>query len=71
MPDHRHASPHRRRVFPNCAEVHHLTMKSMDQPLSWTERLRVRGHLLICDACTHFTGQMRFMRDAMRRLGRE
>ncbi|WP_454762607.1 zf-HC2 domain-containing protein [Cupriavidus campinensis] len=62
--------PHRR-LLPNCEEVHHLTMKGMDRPLSWVERLRVRGHLAICDACTHFFGQMRMMREAMRRLGRD
>lgn len=60
-----------RRLLPNCREVHHLTMKGMDRELSWIERLRVRGHLLICDACTNFSAQMRLMRAAMRQMGLE
>ncbi|MFJ4290711.1 zf-HC2 domain-containing protein [Cupriavidus sp. NPDC089707] len=60
-----------RRLLPDCEEVHHLTMKGLDQPLSWAERLRVRGHLAICEACTVFSAQMRTMREAMRRMGRE
>ncbi len=57
--------------MPNCQEVHHLTMKGMDRDLGWVERLRVRSHLLICDACTNFSAQMRLMRTAMRRMGQE
>ncbi|MGO4304542.1 zf-HC2 domain-containing protein [Cupriavidus sp. RAF12] len=60
-----------RRFMPNCEDVHHLTMKGMDRPLSWIERLRVRSHLAICEACTNFSGQMRTMREAMRRLGQD
>lgn len=61
----------RRRLLPNCEEIHHLTMKGMDQPLTWGERLRLRGRLAICATCTHFSGQMRMMREAMRRLGQD
>ncbi|AJG17639.1 zf-HC2 domain-containing protein [Cupriavidus basilensis] len=67
MPD----TPSRRRLLPNCREIHHLTMESMDRPLSWFERVRMRGHMAICDACTNFSGQMRLMRSAMSRLGQE
>ena len=70
MPRHRPDRP-ARRLLPDCEEIHHLTMKGLDQPLSWAERLRVRGHLAICEACTAFSAQMRTMREAMRRLGRE
>ncbi|CAG9182086.1 MULTISPECIES: zf-HC2 domain-containing protein [Cupriavidus] len=61
----------RHRLLPDCEEVHHLTMKGMDRPLSWSERLRVRSHLVICDACTRFSAQMQMMRSAMRRLGQD
>jgi len=61
----------RRRLFPNCREVHHLTMKGLDRPLTWGERLRVRSHLVICDACTRFNAQMQLMRAAMRRFGQD
>ncbi|KWR91314.1 zf-HC2 domain-containing protein [Cupriavidus sp. IDO] len=64
-------SPRPRRLIPNCQEVHHLTMKGMDRPLNWVERLRVRSHLVICDACTRFNAQMQLMRAAMRRFGQD
>jgi len=48
-----------------CKEVTHLVLKSQDQPLRWTERLRVRSHLLMCSACTRFAAQMRFMQKTM------
>jgi hypothetical protein len=36
--------------------------------LSLIERLRMRLHLLVCDACTNFNGQMALLRKAMRKL---
>lgn len=60
-----------RRLLPNCKEVHRLTIEGLDRELSWVERLRVRSHLAICEACTRFNGQMRLMREAMHRLGQE
>ncbi|KDP83820.1 zf-HC2 domain-containing protein [Cupriavidus basilensis] len=62
-------TPPRDSLLPNCREIHRLTMEGMDRPLSWIERVRMRGHLAICDACTHFSAQMRLMRAAMSRLG--
>ncbi len=67
MPD----TPPRRRLMPTCHEVHQLTMQGLDRELGWVQRLRVRSHLTICDACTRFAGQMRLMRAAMRHLGRD
>lgn len=54
---------------PTCREVHRLTSEGLDRELSLVERLRVRLHLMVCDACTNFTGQMQLLRRAMRRLG--
>ncbi len=67
MPD----TPPRRRLLPNCREIHHLTMEGMDRPLSWLERVRMRGHMAICDACTNFAAQMRLMPGPKSRLGQE
>ena len=60
-----------RSLMPDCEEVHHMTMKSMDRPLGWFDRLRMRAHLGICDACTNFLAQMRLIRSAMHQLGHE
>jgi predicted anti-sigma-YlaC factor YlaD len=53
---------------PTCKEVHRLTSERLDRELSLIERARMRLHLLVCDACRNFTGQMDLLRRAMRRM---
>jgi predicted anti-sigma-YlaC factor YlaD len=53
---------------PTCKEVHRLVSEGLDRDLSLVERLRMRLHLLACDACTNFNGQMALLRQAMRKL---
>ena len=38
----------------------------MDRDLSFIERTRMRLHLMVCEACTRFNGQMDLLRRAMR-----
>jgi predicted anti-sigma-YlaC factor YlaD len=52
--------------MPTCAEVHRLVSEGLDRELSLPERVRVRLHLTICDACTTFSAQMKLLRQAMR-----
>jgi Putative zinc-finger len=51
-----------------CKQASLLVSQSYDRRLSWRERLGVRIHLAICDACTQFTRQMDFLRKAMQRF---
>ena len=51
---------------PTCREVHRLVSEGLDRDLSLVERTRVRLHLVVCVACTRFTGQMDLLRRAMR-----
>ena len=37
-----------------------------DANLPFTERARLRLHLLFCDACTGFERQLHFLREALR-----
>ena len=53
---------------PTCKEVHRLTSEGLDRELTMVERTRVRMHLLVCNACRNFTGQMDLLRKAMRRV---
>ncbi len=53
---------------PTCKEVHRLVSEGLDRDLSLVERLRMRLHLMVCDACTNFNGQMALLRQAMRKL---
>ncbi len=50
-----------------CKEVTHLVLEKQVRRLSWRERLGIRIHYLICDACARFGQQMQFLRQAARR----
>jgi hypothetical protein len=51
---------------PTCKEVHRLVSEGMDRELTLVERTRMRLHLIVCEACTRFNGQMDLLRRAMR-----
>jgi hypothetical protein len=55
----------------DCHHAHRLAVESMDRPLSWHERLRLRIHLFACDMCTSFVQQMGVLRHSMREWGSE
>ena len=57
---------HKTGLKPTCREVHRLVSEGMDRELSFVERSRMRLHLMVCDACTRFNGQMSLLRQAMR-----
>ena len=51
----------------NCRDATRLVLQAEDRPLRTSEKLAVRFHLLICQACPEFSRQVRFMRQAMGR----
>ena len=51
-----------------CREAAQIISRGMDESLPWTQRIALRLHLLICDACTNFSRQLRLLRAALRRL---
>lgn len=55
-------------IKPTCREVHRLVSEGMDRKLTMLERLRMRLHLVMCEACTLFNRQMALMRNAMQRI---
>ena len=52
-------------IKPTCKEVHRLVSERMDRDLNVVEKTRLRLHMMICDACSNFSGQMKFIRRAM------
>lgn len=54
-----------------CKQATALVSQGLDRRLSRWERLTLRLHLLVCDACSHFAKQSAFIRRAMRRLAGE
>ena len=55
-------------LMPTCKEVHRLTSEGLDRDLTAVERARVRLHLLVCEACSNFSTQMRLIRRAMHKM---
>jgi predicted anti-sigma-YlaC factor YlaD len=50
----------------SCKEVSLLISQSYDARLTWRQRMAVRMHLLVCEACRRFARQMQFLRRAAR-----
>ena len=51
-----------------CKEATRLVSQGLDRKLGLWDRLRLRIHLVICDACTAFAKQMGVLRRAIQRL---
>ena len=49
-----------------CKEASRLISDGMDRHLSVPERIKLRLHVSICDACTRFTSQVAFLRRALK-----
>ena len=52
----------------DCKHAARLMSRAMDDRLPLWDRVRLRLHLLICDACTNARRQMRLLRRAVERL---
>lgn len=52
----------------SCADITRLLSQGMDRPLPWHARCKIRAHFLICDLCQRYGEQIRFLREAMRKL---
>jgi len=50
----------------SCKEASKLISEGMDRRLSLAERITLRLHVGICDACTRFTSQVGFLRRALK-----
>ena len=50
----------------SCKETPQLVSRSLDARLSWSQRMAVRLHLLMCGACRRFVEQMGVIRRAAR-----
>jgi len=45
-----------------CKQASQLVSRSLDRPLSWSERLQLKLHLWICNACSRFNQQLQMLR---------
>lgn len=49
-----------------CKEASRLQSQALDRRLDFGERLSLRFHMALCDACTRVSRQLDFLRRAMR-----
>jgi len=54
-----------------CKQASQLVSLSLDRPLSWSERVQLRFHLFICNACRHFKQQLNQLLIAIQQLKNE
>lgn len=51
----------------SCKEASRLLSQAQERALPWHARFRLRLHLAACEACTRFSRQLQFMREALKR----
>jgi len=54
-----------------CKQASQLISQSLDEPLSWSDRMKLKFHLFICNACTRFNQQLRLIKNAVLRIKSE
>ncbi len=52
----------------SCKEATQLMSQKMDGKLSAMNRLSLELHLLLCNGCRNFDGQIQFIRKAVKRI---
>lgn len=55
----------------DCRHATLLISRSMEKRLPFRQRMTLRLHLMLCDACTQFMRQLHLLRAAIERLGRK
>ena len=54
----------------NCKQATRMVSEGLDRKLALSERLALRVHLFLCERCTHFARQSRFLRQAAQAAAR-
>lgn len=50
----------------NCRQASRLISEAQERPLSLTERISLKMHVLMCSGCKNFSLQVPFLSQAMR-----
>jgi Putative zinc-finger len=58
---------HRLTHLVSCKEASRLLSQREERRLSAAERIKLAVHLRLCDACTRFSRQLAFIREALAR----
>jgi hypothetical protein len=54
----------------DCRHATQLASRAMEERLPLRQRIALRFHLLLCDACTNFVRQLKLLRAAMTQVRR-
>ena len=52
----------------SCKEIARLISAGLDRDLKWHERLKIRGHFLICRMCEVHSRQIQFLHKAVKSM---
>ena len=53
------------RVLPGCRDITALASRSLENDLSWREKLVMKTHLYTCLACQRYLAQLKFMSEVI------
>jgi hypothetical protein len=51
-----------------CKQASQIVSQSLDRPLSWSDRMKLKFHFFICAACNRFNRQLHQLRLAVNRV---
>ncbi len=55
------------RVLPSCKDITALVSRSLENDLSWREKLIMKTHLYTCIACQRYLAQVKFMGEVLQK----
>ena len=53
------------KILPGCKDITALASRSMENDLSWREKLVMKTHLYTCIACQRYLSQLKFMSEVI------
>lgn len=53
----------------SCREAARLMSQELDRELTWSERLALKLHVMVCNGCRNFRRQMGVLREVCRHYG--
>jgi predicted anti-sigma-YlaC factor YlaD len=59
------------RRLPDCKHITPLFSESLDRPVTLREKIVIRLHLYVCDACKSYVENLKFMREVFQEQERQ
>lgn len=53
------------KLLPSCKDITALVSRSLEDDLSWREKLVMKAHLYTCIACQRYLAQLKFMSEVI------